>query len=120
MLLLDMRTLPATLLVLSGMALARVRYYTLDISSNLVAPDGFERSAVTVNGVTPGPVLIAAKGDTMIVNVTNSLSVRFCYERFGVAISDFSIICRIQICAAVPQFTGMALCENLFVLVIQE
>ena len=76
MLLLNMRTLTTSLLVLSGMALARVRHYTLDISNKLVSPDGFERYAVTVNGVTPGPVLIASKGDTMIVNVTNSLSVR--------------------------------------------
>lgn len=75
MLRLDMRTVSTSLLLLSGMTFARVLHYTLDIANGLVSPDGFERSAVTVNGITPGPVLIASKGDTMIVNVTNRLSV---------------------------------------------
>lgn len=70
-----MRAIPAYLLLLSGMVFARIRHYTLDIGNGLVSPDGFERSAVTVNGITPGPVLIATKGDTLIVNVTNSLTV---------------------------------------------
>ncbi|KAF8515454.1 Cupredoxin [Gautieria morchelliformis] len=69
-----MRTFSTSLLLLSGIAFARIRHYTLDIGNALVAPDGFQRSAVTVNGNTPGPVLIASKGDKMIVNVTNSLS----------------------------------------------
>ncbi|KAF8586682.1 multicopper oxidase [Ramaria rubella] len=72
--LLNMRAISAAaLLLFSGMALARVRHYTLNVADGLVAPDGFERSAVTVNGITPGPILIATKGDTMIVNVTNCL-----------------------------------------------
>ncbi|KAJ7776229.1 laccase 1 [Mycena metata] len=39
-----------------------------------VAPDGFSRSAVTANGVVPGPLITANKGDTLNLNVINSLT----------------------------------------------
>jgi FtsP/CotA-like multicopper oxidase with cupredoxin domain len=87
---LDMRTFSLSLLLLSGMAFARTRHYTLDIGNSLVAPDGFQRSAVTVNGNTPGPVLIASKGDKMIVNVKNSLAViPPVSENVEMAVADF-------------------------------
>nr|UES62898.1 laccase 5 [Cyathus bulleri] len=47
---------------------------TLEISSKFLAPDGFERSAVVVNGQHPGPLIKANKGDLFHVNVVNSLS----------------------------------------------
>ncbi|KAJ7728492.1 laccase [Mycena metata] len=39
-----------------------------------VAPDGFSRSAVTANGVVPGPLIVANKGDTLNLNVVNALT----------------------------------------------
>ena len=43
------------------------------LAAQNIAPDGFTRSAELVNGVFPGPLLTANKGDTITVNVTNSL-----------------------------------------------
>ncbi|KAJ7734089.1 laccase [Mycena metata] len=39
-----------------------------------VAPDGFSRSAVTANGVVPGPLIVANKGDDFNLNVINALT----------------------------------------------
>ncbi|KAK7007823.1 multicopper oxidase/laccase [Favolaschia claudopus] len=39
-----------------------------------VSPDGFSRSAVTVNGIVPGPVIVANKGDQFSLNVINTLT----------------------------------------------
>ncbi|KAK7050577.1 multicopper oxidase/laccase [Favolaschia claudopus] len=39
-----------------------------------VSPDGFSRSAVTVNGIVPGPVIVANKGDQFNLNVVNTLT----------------------------------------------
>ncbi|KAJ7186416.1 yellow laccase [Mycena filopes] len=49
---------------------------TADITliNAVVAPDGFSRSAVTANGVTPGPLIVANKGDTFQLNVIDSLT----------------------------------------------
>ncbi|KAF7365969.1 Multicopper oxidase/laccase [Mycena venus] len=40
----------------------------------VVSPDGFSRSAVTANGITPGPVITASKGDEFNLNVINALT----------------------------------------------
>ncbi|KAG2132889.1 multicopper redoxase [Suillus bovinus] len=45
----------------------------LVISNAVVAPDGYEMSAIVVNGQTPGPVLSAQKGERFQVNVTDLL-----------------------------------------------
>ncbi|KAJ7055783.1 laccase [Mycena amicta] len=39
-----------------------------------VAPDGFTRSAVTANGVVPGPLITANVGDEFSLNVINELT----------------------------------------------
>ncbi|KAF8589375.1 multicopper oxidase [Ramaria rubella] len=43
------------------------------LTAENISPDGFQRSAEVVNGVFPGPLLTANKGDSITVNVTNSL-----------------------------------------------
>ncbi|CAE7185313.1 unnamed protein product [Rhizoctonia solani] len=48
--------------------------YALDIRNVRVAPDGFERSIVSANGIVPGTFIHANKGDTLRINVTNSLT----------------------------------------------
>ncbi|KAJ7936277.1 laccase [Mycena leptocephala] len=40
----------------------------------VVSPDGFSRSAVTANGITPGPIITANKGDEFNLNVINALT----------------------------------------------
>ncbi|EAU91985.2 laccase 4 [Coprinopsis cinerea okayama7 len=46
---------------------------TLVVHNQFVAPDGFNRSAVLVNGVHPSPLIKANKGETYYLNVVNKL-----------------------------------------------
>ncbi|KAF8594746.1 laccase-4 [Ceratobasidium sp. AG-I] len=48
--------------------------YDFNISNVNLSPDGFERSVVAVNGLIPGTLITANKGDTLRVNVTNQLT----------------------------------------------
>lgn len=50
------------------------REYFFELQETTVAPDGFSRTALTINGTIPGPTIIADWGDTVVVHVTNSLS----------------------------------------------
>ncbi|KAK3844505.1 MAG: multi-copper oxidase laccase-like protein [Linnemannia gamsii] len=49
------------------------RYYEWTISQRLVAPDGFERPMLLVNGKFPGPLVEANTGDRIVVKVTNNM-----------------------------------------------
>ncbi|KAJ7601795.1 laccase [Mycena polygramma] len=46
----------------------------LTLVNAVVAPDGFSRSAVTANGIIPGPLIVANKGDEFNLNVVNTLT----------------------------------------------
>jgi iron transport multicopper oxidase len=48
--------------------------YAWTIANADIAPDGYTRSAVLVNGQFHGPTITANKGDTVNVHVTNSLT----------------------------------------------
>lgn len=50
------------------------REYYLELTDVTVAPDGYSRSAMAVNGSIPGPTLFADWGDTVVVHVTNNLT----------------------------------------------
>lgn len=50
----------------------REYYFTLEEVT--IAPDGFSRTAYSINGSFPGPTITADWGDTVIVHVTNSLT----------------------------------------------
>jgi FtsP/CotA-like multicopper oxidase with cupredoxin domain len=50
------------------------REYYFELTEVTVAPDGYSRSALTVNGSIPGPTIEADWGDTVVVHVTNSLT----------------------------------------------
>lgn len=50
-----------------------VREYWFNIENGTAAPDGVERTVLTVNGSFPGPTIIADWGDTVVVHVTNSM-----------------------------------------------
>ncbi|KAG2110681.1 laccase [Suillus discolor] len=47
---------------------------TLTIANKVIAPDGFERSATLVNGIFPGPLIAAQKGDNFSIQVVNELT----------------------------------------------
>lgn len=49
------------------------REYWFNVENGTAAPDGIERTVLTVNGSVPGPTIIADWGDTVIVHVTNNL-----------------------------------------------
>jgi FtsP/CotA-like multicopper oxidase with cupredoxin domain len=46
----------------------------LVLSTKDISPDGFKRSASVINGVHPGPVITANKGDKISMNVVNRLT----------------------------------------------
>jgi FtsP/CotA-like multicopper oxidase with cupredoxin domain len=71
-----MRGLSTSFLVLVTTALVHAREipYELDLENDRVNPDGFPRSAITLNGITPGPILTGFKGDDLLVTVNNELT----------------------------------------------
>lgn len=50
------------------------RQYWLELTDVTVAPDGFSRPGMAINGSIPGPTLFADWGDTVVVHVTNLLT----------------------------------------------
>lgn len=51
-----------------------IRSYDFTVSRGLIAPDGYEREVILVNGAFPGPVIEANWGDTIQVTVHNNIS----------------------------------------------
>jgi FtsP/CotA-like multicopper oxidase with cupredoxin domain len=51
-----------------------VRRYDFTVSRGFVAPDGYLRDVLLVNGAFPGPLIEANWGDTIIVNVHNNIT----------------------------------------------
>ncbi|KAI8627907.1 multicopper oxidase [Xylariaceae sp. FL1651] len=49
------------------------RKYDFNISRGLIAPDGYEKSVILVNGQFPGPMIEANWGDYIEVNVHNNI-----------------------------------------------
>jgi len=44
------------------------------LQAQAIQPDGFPRTAALINGVYPGPLVKANKGDTITINVNNQLN----------------------------------------------
>ncbi|XP_030468664.2 L-ascorbate oxidase-like [Syzygium oleosum] len=53
---------------------ARVRRYKWDVKYEFKSPDCYRKLAITINGKTPGPTVLAQQGDTVVVEVTNGLA----------------------------------------------
>ncbi|KAI0393026.1 multicopper oxidase [Xylariaceae sp. FL0594] len=53
---------------------AVTRKYEFNISRGIIAPDGYEKSVILVNGQFPGPLIEANWGDFIEVNVHNSIA----------------------------------------------
>jgi FtsP/CotA-like multicopper oxidase with cupredoxin domain len=51
------------------------REYWLELVETEVAPDGFTRTAMTVNGTVPGPTITADWGDELVIHVINNLNI---------------------------------------------
>ncbi|KAM5543041.1 hypothetical protein V8D89_003425 [Ganoderma adspersum] len=67
--------LPYLTLLFSASAYAAIGpVANLTISNAEIAPDGFTRSAVVVNGISPGPLIAGNKGDRFKINVINQLT----------------------------------------------
>ncbi|GBC06236.1 hypothetical protein RclHR1_00670028 [Rhizophagus clarus] len=49
------------------------KVFDLTFKRTTLAPDGFTRSLITINGQYPGPVLEAKKGDRIVINVRNEI-----------------------------------------------
>jgi FtsP/CotA-like multicopper oxidase with cupredoxin domain len=51
----------------------KVRKYTFNVARQTLAPDGYERSLIVVNGQYPGPTIEANWGDIIEVTVNNQI-----------------------------------------------
>ncbi|KAM5586851.1 L-ascorbate oxidase [Rosa sericea] len=52
---------------------ARVRHYRWNVKYEYKSPDCFQKLVITINGGTPGPTILAQQGDTIVVELKNSL-----------------------------------------------
>lgn len=52
---------------------ARVRYHKWEVKYEYKSPDCFKKLSISINGKTPGPTIVAQQGDTIVVQVKNSL-----------------------------------------------
>lgn len=52
---------------------ARIRHYKWEVKYEYKSPDCFKKLVITINGRSPGPTILAQQGDTIIVELKNSL-----------------------------------------------
>ncbi|KAJ7982063.1 L-ascorbate oxidase [Quillaja saponaria] len=52
---------------------ARFRHYKWDVTYQYKSPDCFKKLIISINGESPGPTIIADQGDTIVVELKNSL-----------------------------------------------
>ncbi|XP_054805541.1 L-ascorbate oxidase-like [Prosopis cineraria] len=52
---------------------ARIRRYRWEVKYECKSPDCFKKLVITINGATPGPTIQAQEGDTIVVELKNSL-----------------------------------------------
>ncbi|KAK9066511.1 hypothetical protein SSX86_013834 [Deinandra increscens subsp. villosa] len=58
---------------LNSVAEARIRHYRWEVKYEFKSPDCFRKLVITVNGRSPGPTILAQQGDTIVVDLKNSL-----------------------------------------------
>ncbi|KAM1484221.1 hypothetical protein TB2_035438 [Malus domestica] len=51
----------------------RIRHYRWEVKYEYKSPDCFKKLVITINGGTPGPKILAQQGDTVVVELKNSL-----------------------------------------------
>lgn len=52
---------------------ARIRHHKWEVKYELKSPDCYKKLVITINGKTPGPTINAEVGDTIVVELKNSL-----------------------------------------------
>lgn len=52
---------------------ARIRHYKWEVKYEFKSPDCYKKLSITINGRSPGPSIIARQGDTIVVELKNSL-----------------------------------------------
>ncbi|KAL3818898.1 hypothetical protein ACJIZ3_004803 [Penstemon smallii] len=52
---------------------AKIRHYKWEVKYEYKSPDCHKKLAITINGGTPGPTIIAQQGDTVVVELQNGL-----------------------------------------------
>ncbi|KAL7131518.1 hypothetical protein ABFS83_12G008800 [Erythranthe nasuta] len=52
---------------------AKIRHYKWEVKYEFKSPDCYKKLAITINGRTPGPSIVAQQGDTIVVELKNSL-----------------------------------------------
>ncbi|KAG9138321.1 hypothetical protein Leryth_001526 [Lithospermum erythrorhizon] len=52
---------------------ARTRHYKWEVKYELKSPDCYKKPTITINGRSPGPTIEAQQGDTVVVELKNSL-----------------------------------------------
>ncbi|XP_020575855.1 L-ascorbate oxidase [Phalaenopsis equestris] len=52
---------------------ATVHHLKWEIKYEYRSPDCFKKLGITINGLSPGPTITATQGDTLVVQITNSL-----------------------------------------------
>lgn len=62
-----------SVLILNSRVEARIRHYKWEVKYEFKSPDCYRKLVITVNGRSPGPTILAQQGDTIVVDVKNSL-----------------------------------------------
>nr|XP_019710633.1 L-ascorbate oxidase isoform X2 [Elaeis guineensis] len=57
----------------TGSVRTKIHYQKWDVAYQFKSPDCFKKLAITINGRTPGPTIIAEQGDTVVIDVKNAL-----------------------------------------------
>ncbi|XXG87541.1 hypothetical protein AAC387_Pa11g2204 [Persea americana] len=52
---------------------AKIKRYKWEVNYQFKSPDCYKKLAIAINGRTPGPTILAQQGDTVIVELKNSL-----------------------------------------------
>ncbi|KAF8404545.1 hypothetical protein HHK36_009432 [Tetracentron sinense] len=60
-------------LIIAPSVEARIRTYNWEAKYEYKSPDCYKKLIITINGKSPGPSILARQGDTIIVNLKNSL-----------------------------------------------
>ncbi|GJN14604.1 hypothetical protein PR202_gb01449 [Eleusine coracana subsp. coracana] len=74
----------AVVLAMPGLAAARTRHYTFNVTMATVTRLCVTKSIPTVNGQFPGPRLVVREGDRLVVNVHNNINNNVTFHWHGV------------------------------------
>ncbi|XP_076960513.1 L-ascorbate oxidase-like [Bidens hawaiensis] len=62
-----------SVLSLNSLVEAKIKHYRWEVKYEFKSPDCYKKLVITINGRTPGPTILAQQGDTIVVDLKNSL-----------------------------------------------